>query len=79
MKKKKKKKKKADGFLFFLKAFSLENDLFSNANGKKRKIGKENLYLTENRFCRNEMWSAVVIRHYMRHICAKGCLDSNFN
>ena len=33
--------KKADGILLFLKAFSLKTD------GKKRKIGKGNLYLTK--------------------------------
>ena len=38
----------------------------------KRKIGKENLYLAENRLSRNEMWCAADNHNYMRHICAKG-------
>ena len=46
---------------------------------KKHKIWKGNLYLTENRFSRNEMWCAVVNHNYMRHICAKQFLDANFN
>ena len=45
---------------------------------KKRKIWKENLYLTENRSSRNEMWCAVGNHNQMRYICAKGLLDSNF-
>ena len=45
----------------------------------KRKIGKGNLYLTENRLSRNKMWCAADNHNYMCHICAKGILDSNFN
>ena len=74
--------KKADGFLLFLKAFSWETDLLVTLGDftlKKRKIGKGNLYLTENQLNRNEMWCAVVNHNHMGHICAKGFLDSNFN
>ena len=74
-------KKKADGFLFFLKALFFRNRSFSNANwfySKNRKIWKGNLYLSENRFSRNEMWCAVVNHNHMYHICAKGFLDSYF-
>ena len=74
--------KKADGFLLFLKAFSWETDLLVTLGDfavKKRKNGKGDLYLTENRFSRNEMWCAMVNHNHMSHICAKGYLDSNFN
>ena len=60
----------------------LRNQSFSNAGwfyGKKRKIWKGNLYLTENRLGRNEIWYAEDNHSYMCHICAKGFLDSNFN
>ena len=42
---------------------------------------KENLYLTENRLRRNEMWFAVGNHDYMSHICAKKCFffDSNLS
>ena len=45
------------------------------------KIRKGNLYLTENRLERNEIWFAEDNHSYMCHIglCAKGFLDSNFN
>ena len=46
---------------------------------KNAKIGKGNLYLTENRLSRNEMWCAAYNHNYMCHIRAKGFLDSNFN
>ena len=46
---------------------------------KKRKIGKGNLYLTENRLSRNEMWCAADDYNNMCYICAKELLDSNFN
>ena len=75
-------KKKADGFLLFLKAFTWETDLWVTYwwfYGKKRKIGKGNLYLTENELCRNEMWCAPDIHNYMCNICAKEFLASNFN
>ena len=74
--------KKADGFLLFLKAFSWETDLFSNArwfNGERRKIETGNLYLAENWFSGNEMWCSVVNHNHMRHIFATGILDLNFN
>ena len=45
--------------------------------GKKCKIGKGNLYLTENQLSRNEMWCVADIYNYMCNICAKGFLDSN--
>ena len=41
-----------------------ETDLWvtlSDFYGKKRKIGKRNLYLTENRISRNKMWCAAEI------------------
>ena len=40
--------------------------------GKKRKTGKGNLYLTDHRLSRNEMWCAVVTHIHMCYICAKG-------
>ena len=64
--------KKGDGFSFFLKAF--ETDLLVTLGDftvKKRKIGKGNLFLTENRFSKNEIWCAVVYRNQMRHIMCK--------
>ena len=74
-------KKKADWLLLFLKAFSWETVLWvmlGDFYGKRRKIRKENLYLTENRFTTNEMWCAVVNHSYICHICAKGFLNTNF-
>ena len=80
-------KKKATDFCF-LKAFSWETDLWTTLGDftvkkkkkkKPRKTWKGNLYLTENRLGRNEMWRAADIHNYMCHIFAKGCLDSNFN
>ena len=38
---------------------------------KKRKIGKGNLYLTENRLGRNEIWYAEHDHSYMCHIMGK--------
>ena len=46
---------------------------------KKRKIGKGNLYLSENRLSWNEMCCAADNHNYMCHTCAKEVLDSNFN
>ena len=46
---------------------------------KNRKTGKGNLYLTENRLSRNEMWCASDNHNNMCHTCAKELLDSNFN
>ena len=62
----------------FFKVFSWETDLFSNArwfNGKKCKIGKENLYLTENRLGKNKMRCMADNHNYMCHICAKRFLE----
>ena len=42
-------------------------------------MGKGNLFLTENRLSRNEMWCAADNYNYMCHICAKEFLYSNFN
>ena len=64
------------------KSIFLRNRSLSNARwfyGKKSRIGKGNLHLTENRLSRNEMWCAVGNHDYMSLICAKGLLDSNFN
>ena len=74
------KKKSRRVFVLFKSTF-FRNRSFSNANwfySKNRKIWKGNLYLTENRFSRNEMWCAVVNHNHMYHICAKGFLDSYF-
>ena len=46
---------------------------------KKRKIWKGNLYLSENRLERNEIWFVEGNHGYICHICAKEFLDSNFN
>ena len=73
--------KKATGFCFFSKVFSWETDLWvtlGNFTVKKLKIGKGNLFLTENLLSRNEMWCVTDTHNYMRHSCAKGFSDSNF-
>ena len=73
-------KKSRRVFVLFKSTF-FRNRSFSNANwfySKNRKIFKGNLYLTENRFSRNEMWCAVVNHNHVYHICAKGFLDSYF-
>ena len=60
----------------------MRNRPLSNAKwfyGKKRKIGKGNLYLSENRSSWNEMCCAAVNHNYMCHIRAKEFLDSYFN
>ena len=44
---------------------------------KKRKIGKGNLHLTENRFGRNKIWYAEGNNSYMCHMCARGFLGLN--
>ena len=41
------------------------------------KIGKGNLYLTENRLSRNKMWCIADNHNCMCHICAKGFLYHN--
>ena len=69
------------GFALF-KSIFLRNRSLSNAGGfggKKRKIGKGNLYLTENQLRKNEMWCASDNHNDMCHIRAKGHLDLNFN
>ena len=75
--------KTGDGCLLFLKAFSWETDLWVSLGNftvkKKKNIGKENLYLTENRLSWNEMCCAADNHNYICHTCAKACLDSNFN
>ena len=43
--------------------------------GKKSKIGKGNLYLTENQLSWNEMWCASDNHNYMCHTCAKEFLN----
>ena len=60
----------------------MRNRSLSNARwfyGKKRKIRKGNLYLTENRLERNELLFAEGYHSYMCHIWSKGFLDSKFN
>ena len=65
--------------MLFLKALSWETDLWVRVgdDGKKRKIGKENLYLTENQVGRNELMCAGDnhSRPNMGHICAEGFLN----
>ena len=60
-------------FVLFKSTF-LGNRSLSNARrfyGEKRKIGNKNLYLTENKLIRDEMWLAD--NHICTsHICAKG-------
>ena len=46
---------------------------------KKSEIWNGNLYLTENRLSRNEIWCVAGIHNYMSRICAKGFLDLNLN
>ena len=75
------KEKKADKFLHFLIAFSCEINLWVTLGEfavKKRKIWKENLYLTEDWLGRNEIWYAEDNHSYMCHIWAEGFLDLNF-
>ena len=47
------------------------NKQTNKQNKQTRKIGKGNLYLTENRLSRNEMWCASDNDNNMCHICAK--------
>ena len=68
--------------MLFLKSIFWETDFWVTLGdfyGNKHKIGKGNLYVTENRLGRNEIWCAADNHNYMWHICAKGFLDSNFN
>ena len=67
-------REKGNGFLFFLKAFFSRNRSLSNARwfyGKKRKIGKGNLYLTEDWLNRNENRCPSDNHNNLCHICAK--------
>ena len=72
-----------DRYLLFLKAFSWETDLWVTVGDfttkQTRKIGKENLYLTENQVGRNEILCVEDSHSYMCHMCAKEYLKSNFN
>ena len=76
---------RGNGFVFSLKAFLWETDLWAtlgmlgDITVKKCKIGKGNLYLTENRLSRNEMWCAAENQNHTCHIYAKGILDLNFS
>ena len=72
-------RKEPDGFLLFLKAFSWETNLWVTLDDFTVKNGKQNLYFTENRLSRNEIWCAEDNLSYMYHICAKGFLDLKFN
>ena len=47
--------------------------------GKNVKLGKRNLFLTENWLSRNGMWCAADNYNYKCHTCAKRFLDSKFN
>ena len=74
-------KKKRRVFALF-KSIFLRNRPLSNARwfyGKKCKIEKGNLYLTENQLSLNQMCCAADNHNYMCHTCAKEFLDSNFN
>ena len=65
-----------------LKAFSWETNLWVTLGVfkvRRRKTGKGNLYLTENRFSINELLCTANNHNYVCHICAKGILDSNLN
>ena len=65
--------KKATGFALF-KIIFLRNQSLSNARwfyGNKRKIVKGNLYLTENRLSRNELWCVADDQNYMCHMCKR--------
>ena len=80
-KNKNKNKKNRRGFALF-KRYFLRNRSLSNARwfyGKKHKIGKENLYLTENCWSKSKLWCAADNLNYMCYICAKKKLDSKFN
>ena len=71
------KKKKRRMEALFISIF-LSNRSLSNARwfyGKKPKIWKRNLYLTENWNSRNEWWCAADNHNYMCRTCAKGFLD----
>ena len=74
-KKKKKKKKKRRRVFALFKSIFLRNLCLSNARwfyGEIRKNGKGNMYVTENRYSRNEMWCATDHHNFVCHICTKG-------
>ena len=74
--------KKRRRFLALFVSIFLRNRSLSDARwfyGKKRKIGKGNLYLAENRLSWNEMCCASDNHKYMCHTCAKEFLNSSFN
>ena len=79
--KKKKKKKRQQVFALF-KSIFLRNQSLSNTRwfyGKKCKIGKGNLYLTENWLSWNKMCCTAINHNYMCHTCAKEFSDLNFS
>ena len=60
--------------MLFLKVFSWETDVWVKLGDftvKKRKIGKGNLYLTENRLSWNEICCAADNHNYMSHMCKR--------
>ena len=62
------------------KSIFLRNLSLSNARwfyGKKRKIGKRNLYLSENRLSRNKILYAANNHNYMYHIMCKRIFAHN--
>ena len=74
-------KKRRRDLALFISIF-LRNRSLSDARwfcGKKHKIGKENLYLTENRLSWNVMCCASDNHNYMCHTCAKEFSNSSFN
>ena len=74
-------KKRRQVLALFISIF-LRNRSLGDARwfyGKKRKIGKGNLYLTENRLSWNELCCASDNRNYMCHTCAKEFSNSSFN
>ena len=74
-------KKRRQVLALFISIF-LRNRSLSDARwfcGKKHKIGKGNLYWTENQLSWNEMCCASNNHNYMCHTCAKEFLNSSFN
>ena len=73
---------KVTGFSSFYKHF-LEKPIFEWRYrwfyGKKHKIGKGNLYFTENQLSWNEMCCASDNHNYMCHTGAKEFSNSSFN
>ena len=74
--------RKGDGFLPLFISIFLRNRSLSDARwfyGKKRKIGKGNLYLTEYWLSWNEMYCASDNHNYICQTWAKEFLNSSFN